>query len=111
MNSTTQFITPNISHPMLWVSVRSKLNKTDKSYDFYPRGRVNYNVKRDVFEIDMDACLHTPEFINKLSHAYLLDRRKIEIIQPKQTNKNSPNYANEGHYSCHLCDPRKAKQS
>lgn len=105
INADSPFISPAVSHPMVWVQTKVKLG-SNKKYTYYPRGRANYNVKKNVFEIDMDACLHNnSKFMAELYNIFSLDKRKVIIVPPKDTNKNSPNYSNEGHYKYHLCDP------
>ncbi|MDR1687233.1 MAG: hypothetical protein LBS21_01315 [Clostridiales bacterium] len=75
-----------------------------KENRYYPRRRVNYNVSKDIFEIDMDACLHKNDsFMGKLYKEFRLDNRNTILIAGENTNKNSSNYLSEGHYRCHLC--------
>jgi hypothetical protein len=102
-NSTSNFITPNISHPMLWKLETQKKLGTDKSYTYYPRGRANYNVKKNVFELDMDSCIHNESLIMKLCSIFQLERRRVVTNDPSKTNRVSQNASNEGHYTCHLC--------
>jgi hypothetical protein len=102
-NANSPFITPEISHPMLWVVSRLKLG-IDKDYTYYPRGRVNYNINKGVFEIDMDVCLHNKYgFLRELYRVFQLENRNATIIAPMETNKHGGNSAKEGHYRCHLC--------
>ena len=101
INNSALFVTAPMSHPILWEQHRK--NYDNVKFTHYPRGRVNYQVPKKKFELDMDPCLHSDEIIDKICKIFLLDKRKIVIIPVNESNANSANYSREGHYSCHLC--------
>ena len=103
-NASSPFISPAISHPMMWDESKVKFGP-DKEYTYYPRGRVNYNVTKRIFEIDMDSCLHhNVKFLADLYGIFQLDSQQVLIVPPKETNRHSANYGKEGHYRCHMCE-------
>jgi hypothetical protein len=96
------FITSPVSHPIVWEKHKKIFNGVP--YTFYPRGRVNYQVPKDMFELDMDGCLHNNvKFFDELFRIYSLTKDKTIIIPPARTNVSNKNYENEGHYRCHNC--------
>jgi len=92
-NAGSNYITPLVSHPLLWDNIKKEIVSNER-FDYYPRGRVNYNIKRNLYEIDMDDCLNTDEYAGKIRELFVLDKQNAVIV---------PNNSKNGHYSCHLC--------
>jgi len=87
------YITHLISHSLLWAyEMKFKLN-SDKDYDYYPRGRVNYNPVKKILEVDMDPCLHKDSLFKFALNLIFLKDEPAIFIPPKQ----------DGHYSCYKC--------
>jgi hypothetical protein len=103
-NTGSGFITPLISHSMIWASKVKEELGSDKDYTYYPRGRVNYNATKDIYELDMDSCLHgNTHFLCSLFYTFNLDEQKAKVIPANMTNTSNANYKTEGHYWCHNC--------
>jgi len=74
----SNYIISPISHSQLWNDeIKAKCN-SDKDYDYYSRGRVNYNAVKKIFEIDMDSCLHNDDL-------FLFVVRKVFKLNDKPT--------------------------
>lgn len=99
-------ITAKKAHFMSWTKYQEQYGNAD--YKYYPRGRVNYNVKNKVFEIDMDGCLHADAIIAKLIKEFQLDEKKVRVVEPIKTNRGTEHGKAEGHYTCHLCNLHKS---
>jgi hypothetical protein len=95
------FLTSSISHTTEWDKYKNYYSNVP--FTHFPRGRVNYEVPKNKFQLDMDACLHDPTLIKQLCKIFLIDDKKVTIVPQAQTNKNSPNYGKEGTYTCHQC--------
>ena len=102
IQKSSLFITAPVSHPMLWEKYKNQYGGV--KFTHYPRGRVNYQVPKDIFEIDADYCIQkNKSLVERIHETFLLDKGKTIIIPAGETNQNSLNYSNEGHYRCHLC--------
>jgi hypothetical protein len=93
-------ITATVAHNLLWVKELSEYKQT---WNFYPRGRVNFNRSRDCFELDMDSCLHNEEMISLILNDFQVDGNAVNIIPANKTNGVSKTGKQEGHYSCYNC--------
>lgn len=60
-------------------------------FDYYPRGRVIYDVKENEFKIFIDKCINSWEIID-------------EIINEFKINSKVIIYDNDEHYVCHKCN-------
>jgi hypothetical protein len=74
----SNYIISPISHSQLWNDEIKAKCKSDKGYDYYPRGRVSYNAVKKIFEIKMDSCLHNDDF-------FLFVVRKVFKLNDKPT--------------------------
>jgi len=101
-DGSSPYITANVSHTVMWVM---ELTEYNKSWNYYPRGRVNFNRNFDCFELDMDACLHNQEIISKIKSEFNLSEGSVNIIPPNKTNNVTKTGRLEGHYTCHNCNP------
>ena len=96
------YITSPIAHPILWETYKNKYGGV--KFNHYPRGRVNYHVPKHMFELDMDGCLQKDiSIVESICNIFGVDKQRMLIVPPTQTNKNNTNYKHEGHYSCYLC--------
>ncbi|MGL5378537.1 hypothetical protein [Clostridium sp.] len=81
------FISPPEGHDRVWR--RAHGDTTQKSYDFWPRGRVAYNTNSKQFVMYHDECLE--QFtLNQI--------REIFEISSEQVR-----YVKDEYYTCHQC--------
>ena len=118
INERTNFITAPTAHFLEWSLIINSFNEDeyhdcewviDKEYNYFPRGRINYLLDIDTFEIDMDGCLHNKEILDFIIESYHLTGEKTRIVAITETNKNTQN-KKEGHYSCYQCRQMKGHQ-
>ena len=89
-------ITSPVSHPVVWPKYQSSYGNV--KFNHYPRGRVNYQIPTNKFELDMDSCLNNQMAIDKLCRMFLLDKRTVIII-----NQNNTSSSSDDIYTCHNC--------
>ena len=90
----SNFVTAPAAHYLVWHTVNSK-----HSSNYYPRGRINYRLKDNLWEVGIDRCI--PETaVAKLLEDFGLTRGEVVIVQAN----NHSGIAGD-HYSCHQCNP------
>jgi hypothetical protein len=68
----------------------------DKDYDFFPRGRVVYDTREDVYYLYLDRCLiKNQHLVNEIIEAMYLPRMKVSVDT-------------DSHYKCRACNPHYA---
>ncbi len=81
------------SHASFWkqvIKVKESLSGT--SYDYFPRGRVLFNIKEGRYWIYVDPCIHTdPRMMAEVVSEFHLPEEKIEIRL-------------DSHCKCHTCN-------
>lgn len=78
-------------HYKSWRSIKALVPEArDKDYDYYPRGRVTYDVKKDTFNLYLDHCI-TADQIENIIDELNLPRSKTEVKYDE-------------HYQCHMCN-------
>lgn len=80
------FLNYPVSHFDIWNKYYKKRFMTD--FDYYPRGRVIYNIKDKCYYIYHDKCINEKE---------------LKIIVDKYKDKNYKILL-DSHYSCHRCN-------
>lgn len=83
------FLTCSVSHDEVWRE-RTGL-KTPYDFDYFPRGRVVYNIRDDKYVVYIDKCLDEPVYINKIVEAFGL-KNNVCVI------------GFDEHYQCHRCN-------
>lgn len=82
-------------HASFWkqvIKVKESLSGT--SYDYFPRGRVLFNVKEAQYWVYVDRCTHTdPVMIGEIVCEFGLPEEKTEVRL-------------DSYYRCHACNPR-----
>jgi hypothetical protein len=78
------------SHDEMWRNPEVNLGHP-VDYDYYPRGRVVYNTKTELFTVYIDHCLDTPELIADLLESFGLVDKAYKIDYDE-------------HYQCHMCN-------
>jgi hypothetical protein len=81
-------------HAQFWEEVM-RLNKalSGASYDYFPRGRVLFNVKQGRYWVYVDQCaLRNPTTVAKILSKFRLPPEKTEVSL-------------DSHYKCHACNP------
>lgn len=95
-DDNSNYVSSEITHtPAVWDEFRIK-HGLDKNRIYYPRGRVDYNVKHNLFVIRMDPCLQNDTFLDRLKEIFQLQDKKISVVPVEES---------KAHYKCHLCDP------
>jgi hypothetical protein len=86
------FLTFSESHDDVWR--REYYRKYRVDFDYFPRGRVVYNTKAELFTVYIDRCVDTPELIAELLDSFgLVDRAyKIDYDEHYQCHKCNDNY-------------------
>ena len=74
------------SHMDIWEEFYYKKYRVD--FDFYPRGRIIYNIKEQTYYIYYDKCIEK-------------DIENLGIIPENQNVKLQKDF----HYQCHKCNP------
>jgi hypothetical protein len=95
LHKSSPYITSPIAHTMLWEKYKRQYGGV--KYNHFPRGRVNYNLPKEIFELDMDECIqkNTPA-IAELCDIFHIHEPRIRIISPSQTNKNNETMRGKG---------------
>lgn len=80
------------SHYDYWSLLRRVYPELRKvSYDYFPRGRIVYNINKDQYIIYFDKCLDT-------------DKYKDMIIDEFNLPRNKTIFDYDEHYQCHSCN-------
>lgn len=80
------------SHDKFWNKRLVKLEISKKvEFDYYPRGRVIYDLKEKVFKIFIDKCINNTKIIGKINRDFNL-------------GENIGIYDNDEHYVCSKCN-------
>lgn len=85
-----------MSHQRLYASkIQPMLSFLDAlhPYEYWPRGRVVYNVSSEAFEVSLDACLKSKESVQK------------KIVKAFHLEGETISWELDCHYLCHRCNP------
>lgn len=63
----------------------------DIDYDYYPRGRVVYSCKEDLYYVYLDECIRDMKNVREILIELNIPIRKVEI-------------KTDDHYKCHSCN-------
>ena len=88
------FLTYPISHDDVWRHEYYKKYRVD--FDYYPRGRVVYNHKKELFTVYIDKDLDKPEIMAKIISIFGLDGNNYKVDYDE-------------HYQCHMCNENYVK--
>ena len=66
----------SLSHKNLWKNEFGK-DQNDKSFDYYPRGRVS--IYKGTAFIHIHSILHTPTIVDAIIEEYGIDKLEVEV--------------------------------